>query len=97
MANYAKRGCSIPIQANYAGCQNRFTVQHLAHFWPFLKAPEDKLISHSQISFKSWFNNVDSELRFILLKSMLDFLQTKIMLVSVKIYGKKRGHLVFSS
>ena len=40
--------------ANYAGCQNKFIVKHLAHFLPFLKAPGDKLIPNSQISFKSW-------------------------------------------
>ena len=36
--------------ANYAGCQNKFIVKHLAHFLPFLKAPGDKLVPHSQIS-----------------------------------------------
>ena len=41
--------------ANYAGCQNKFIVKHLAHFFlPFLKALKDKLVPHSQISLKSW-------------------------------------------
>ena len=54
--------------ANYAGCKNIFMVKHLAHVWPFLKATGDKLVRHSQISFKSWQNNVGSELRFFSLK-----------------------------
>ena len=41
----------------YTECQIKFIVQHLAHFWPFLKAPADKLMPHSQISFKSWLYN----------------------------------------
>ena len=48
----------------YTGCQNNFMFQHPAHFLPFLKAPADKLRQHSQISFKSWLNNMGSELRF---------------------------------
>ena len=40
--------------ANYAGCQNKFIVKHLANLLLFLKAPGDKLVPHSQISFKSW-------------------------------------------
>ena len=40
--------------AYYAGCQNTFIVKRLVHFfWPFLKAQGDKLVPHSQISFKS--------------------------------------------
>ena len=50
--------------SNYAGCQNKFTDQHLAHVWPFLKALRDKLIPQSQISFKSWLYNNGSELFF---------------------------------
>ena len=37
-------------------------VQHPVHFWPLFKAPTEKLMAHSQISFKSWLNNVHSEL-----------------------------------
>ena len=43
-------------------------VQHSAFFLPLLKDSEDKLRSHSQISCKSWLNNVGSELRFFLFK-----------------------------
>ena len=50
--------------ASYKGCQIKFIVQHLAHFWPFLKALADKLIPDSEISFKSWLNIVASEFRF---------------------------------
>ena len=38
----------------------KIIVQHPAHFWPFWKAPEEKLMPYSLISFKSWLNNVDS-------------------------------------
>ena len=34
-------------------------AQHPSHFLPFLKAPAEKLMPHSQISFKSWFDNVE--------------------------------------
>ena len=62
--------------ANYTGCQIKFIVQYFAHFWPFLRALADKLMPHCQISFKSWLNNVASELRFFLLqKLMLCWLQ----------------------
>ena len=54
--------------AIHTGCQNYFIVQHPAHILPFLKAPSDKLRSHSQISFKSWLNNVSLELRFFSFK-----------------------------
>jgi hypothetical protein len=47
--------------ANYAGCQNKFFVKHLAHFLPFLNASGDKLVPHSQISFKSWLHNAESK------------------------------------
>ena len=47
--------------AYYAGCQNKFILKHLVHFSPFLKAPGDKLLPHSQISFKSWLHNAESE------------------------------------
>ena len=40
--------------ANYAGCQKKFIVKNVEHFLPFLKALGDKLVPHSQISFKSW-------------------------------------------
>ena len=49
-------------------------VKHLAHFWQFLKAQAEKLIPHSQISFKSWLNNV-AELGFFFKKSMLCWLE----------------------
>ena len=52
--------------ADYTGCQIKFIVQHFAHFWPFLKALADKLMPHSQISCKSWLNNVALELLFSL-------------------------------
>ena len=51
--------------AIYAGCQNKFIVQHPAHFLLFLKAPPVKPRPHSQISFKSWLYNVGLELRFL--------------------------------
>ena len=47
--------------ANYAGCQNKFIVKSLVNFWPFLKAPGDKPLPHSQISFKSWLHNAESK------------------------------------
>ena len=60
--------------ANYTGCQTKFIVQHLAHFWPFLKALADKLMPHSQMSFRSWLNNLASESRFSLkINAMLDW------------------------
>ena len=37
---------------NYAGYQNKFIVNHLAHFLPLLKAPGDKLVPYSRISLK---------------------------------------------
>ena len=40
--------------ANYAGCQNKFIVKHLAHFFAIFEGPGDKLVPHSQISFNSW-------------------------------------------
>ena len=41
--------------AKYAACQKKLIVKNLAFFLkPFLKAPGDKLVPHSQISFKSW-------------------------------------------
>ena len=46
-------------------------VQHQAYFRPFVKVPAEKLMPHYQISFKSWLNNVESELYIFLLKSML--------------------------
>ena len=61
--------------AIYAGCQNKFIVQHPAHFLLFLKAPPVKPRPHSQISFKSWLYNVGLELRFFLFKSMLWWLE----------------------
>ena len=61
--------------AIYTGCQNNFTVQHQAHFFAILKAPADKLRPHSQISFKSWLNNVGLETSFFLLKSMIWWLE----------------------
>ena len=38
--------------ANYTGCQ-KIIVQQLTHFKPLLKDPAEKLMQHSQISFKS--------------------------------------------
>ena len=57
------------------GVKKEFIVQHPAFFLPFLKDPADKLRPHSQISFKSWLNNVGSELGFCLLKSILWWLE----------------------
>ena len=54
--------------ANYTGCQIKFFVQHLKHFWPFLKALADDMMPHSSISFKSWLHNVASELRIFFYK-----------------------------
>ena len=42
-------------------CVQRIIVQHPVYFWPFLKAPAEKLMPHPQISFKSGLNNVDLE------------------------------------
>ena len=50
------------------GVKKEFIVQHPAHFWPFLRAPAEKLMPDSQISFKSWLHNADSELYFFLSK-----------------------------
>ena len=61
--------------AIYAGCQNKFIVQHPAHFLLFLKDQPVKPRPHSQISFKSWLYNVGLELRFFLFKSMLWWLE----------------------
>ena len=61
--------------AIYTGCHKKFIVQHPAHFLPFLKAPPVKLRPHSQISFKSWLNNVGLDLRSFLLKSMVWWLE----------------------
>ena len=44
-------------------------VQNRVHFRPFLKVLADKLMPHSQISFKSWVYNVDLDLNMFLLKS----------------------------
>ena len=57
------------------GGKSNLLSKTFAHFWPFLKALADKLMAHSQISFKSWLNNVASELHFFLLKIMLCWLQ----------------------
>ena len=50
-------------------------VHHPAYFWPFLKAAAEKLMPHSQISFKSWLNNVGSKLHFMLWKSTVWWLE----------------------
>ena len=41
------------------GVKKEFSVQHPVHFWPFLRAPAEKLMPHSQISFKSWLRNAN--------------------------------------
>ena len=56
--------------ANYTGCQTKFIVQHLAHFWPFPKALADKLMPHSKISFKIWLNYLALALHYFLWKPM---------------------------
>ena len=61
--------------ANYTGYQKLIIVQHPARLLPFLKARAEKLMPHYQISFKSWSNNVESELYIFLLKSMLWWLE----------------------
>ena len=63
------------MESGYLYTQNKFIVQHPAHFLPFLKAPPVKLRPHSQISFKSWLYNVGLELRLFLLKPMLWWLE----------------------
>ena len=50
--------------ANYTGCQQKNIVQHPAFFLQFLKAQAEKLMPNSHISFKSWFDNADSEFKF---------------------------------
>ena len=60
---------------NYTGCYKKNIVQHPVHFWPFVKAPAEKLMPHPQISFKSWLNNVDSDLYIFLLNSKLWWLE----------------------
>ena len=47
-------------------------------FKPFPKIPAEKPMPHSQISLKQWFKNGNSELRLILLKLELEWLEFKV-------------------
>ena len=61
--------------AEYTGCQQKFIVQHQAHFWPFYKALAEKVIQNSQISFKSLLNIVDWKLYIFSFKSLVWWLE----------------------
>ena len=45
----------------FPGYWTYLIVRHWAHFRPFYKVPEENLMPLSQIRFKSWVKNVDSE------------------------------------
>ena len=77
----------------YAGCQKKCVVQHPAHFRLFLKFPAEKLMPHFQFSFKSWLNNVDSELYTFLLNSMLWWLEKVSFQTAWAFLTKWRGRL----
>ena len=46
----------------------KIVVRHPAHFWPFLKTQAQILMQNPQISFKSFYYNVNSELNFFSFK-----------------------------
>ena len=56
----------------------KLIVQKQEHFWLFLKVLEEKLMPHSQISFKSWFENKDSDFKKHFVKLMLFSIEKKV-------------------
>ena len=57
----------------------KLIVRQWEHFRPFFKVPDEKLMPHSQISFKSRLVNADSEWNFFLSKYMFWQLEIKIL------------------
>ena len=65
----------LEVNGIIQGVKKNHIVKHHVHFWPFLKAPVEKLMPHPQISFKSWLYNVDPEVYIFLLRSKLWWLE----------------------